>query len=55
MNLGNLEKVNLREVWKHEALDFTQWLSKEDNISLLLDEVGVTAENIVTEDRAGNF
>ena len=31
------------------------WLSKEDNISLLLDEVGVTAENIVTEDRAGNF
>jgi hypothetical protein len=55
MKLGNLEKVDLREVWKHEALDFTKWLSKEDNISLLLDEVGITAENIVTEDRAGNF
>ena len=55
MKLGTLENVNLREVWKHEALDFTQWLSKEDNISLLLDEVGITAENIVTEDRAGNF
>ena len=47
--LLTLEKVNLREIWKHEALDFTNWLALEDNISLLLDEIGVTAENIVTE------
>ena len=53
--LLTLEKVNLREIWKHEALDFTNWLALEDNISLLLDEIGVTAENIVTEDSAGKF
>lgn len=55
MKLGNLEKINLREIWKHEAHNFTQWLSKEENIALLLDEIGVTAENIVSEDSAGNF
>ena len=53
--LHTLEKVNLREIWKHEAHNFTQWLAMEDNISLLLDEIGVTAENIVTEDSAGKF
>ena len=53
--LHTLEKVNLREIWKHEAHNFTQWLALEDNISLLLDEIGVTAENIVTEDSAGKF
>lgn len=53
--LHTLEKVNLREIWKHEAHNFTQWLALEDNISLLLDEIGVTAENIITEDNAGKF
>lgn len=53
--LRTLEKINLREIWKHEAHNFTKWLALEDNISLLLDEIGVTAENIVTEDSAGKF
>ncbi len=33
MNIGKLERVALREVWKHEAYDFTQWL--ENNIDVL--------------------
>lgn len=53
--LGKLEKVNLRDVWKHEALDFTQWMAKEENISLLLDEISISAENIKPEDNAGKF
>jgi len=32
-NIGRLQRVALREVWKHEALDFTQWL--QNNIDIL--------------------
>jgi hypothetical protein len=31
--IGKIDRVALREVWKHEALDFTQWL--EENIDVL--------------------
>ncbi len=27
--IGKLQRVSLRDVWKHEALDFTKWL--QDN------------------------
>ena len=29
------EVSDLREVWPHEALDFTPWLAKEENMALL--------------------
>ena len=53
--LNKLTPVKLREIWTHEATDFTRWMAKEDNISMLLDEIGITAENIKKEDNAGNF
>ena len=34
MNIGKLKRVPLREVWKHEALDFTTWL--QDNIAIMI-------------------
>ncbi len=37
--LGKLEQVPLREVWKHEASDFTQWLAMPDNIDLLAEVI----------------
>ena len=54
-NLGQLEKVNLREIWQREDTHFTNWLAEDKNISILMDEIGVTAENVKTEDRAGRF
>ena len=42
VNLGKLEEIkDLRTVWPHEALDFTPWLSQDDNIALLADAVGL--------------
>ena len=32
--LGNLEEVDLREAWPHEARSFTPWLS--ENLEILL-------------------
>ena len=41
--LGALEKVDLRKVWPHEALDFTKWLAEEESLALLSDAVGIEA------------
>lgn len=53
--LAKLEQVKLREIWSHEATDFTQWLGQEEHITSLLDEISISAENIITEDGAGRF
>ena len=55
MQLFKLEKVDLREVWKHEALDFTNWLAKPENLESLSDEIGIDISLIQTEASVGNF
>ncbi len=55
MNLAKIEKVSLREVWKHEALDFTNWLAQQDNIEILSDEIGIDMSVIETESSVGSF
>ncbi len=42
MKIGKLEKVDLREIWKNEARDFTTWLY--ENISGLSDAVNLTLQ-----------
>lgn len=54
-NLSKLKKVDLREVWGHEALGFTRWLSEEENLSLLSDELGIDIKLIQTEANVGRF
>lgn len=51
--IGKLERVPLREVWEHEAYDFTQWL--QDNIEVLNDALGLTLVNVDREQAAGSF
>lgn len=45
--IGKLERVPLREVWRHEAYDFTQWL--EENIHVLSEAIDITLVNAERE------
>ncbi|NCA93753.1 MAG: DUF4268 domain-containing protein [Sphingobacteriia bacterium] len=54
-NLAKLKKVELRDVWSHEALDFTRWLSQKENLDLLSEEVGVGIRLIQIEANVGRF
>lgn len=56
VNLSRLEEIkDLRTVWPHEALDFTPWLSQDDNISLLADAIGLDIAVDETESSVGDF
>jgi len=55
VELGKLEKIPLRDAWKHEALDFTGWLSESDNLQLLSNEIGIDIILIQTEASVGKF
>ena len=46
--LGKIEKVDIREIWKNEAKDFTKWLAREENLALLSDEIGISMNLIKT-------
>ena len=51
--LGTLERIPVRKIWKNEAKGFTPWLA--EHAGLLFEEIGITAENIKTEDGAGRY
>lgn len=53
MSIGRLERVALREVWRHEAYDFTQWL--QENIDVLNEALDITLVNVDREQAAGSF
>ena len=54
-SLGRLEKVDLREVWKSEAIDFTPWLANEENFTLLGETIGLDLEVEAQEKDVGPF
>lgn len=53
--LEKLKKIDLREQWRHEASDFTQWLSKDENLELLSDEIGIEISLVQSEAKVGSF
>jgi hypothetical protein len=52
-SIGRLERVPLREVWRREASDFTQWL--QNNIDILNEALDLTLINVDREQAAGSF
>lgn len=55
IQLSKLVKVPLRKVWKHEALDFTQWLAQPDNIAALSEVIGIDLVDAKPEVGVGKF
>lgn len=55
MNLGRLQKVELRDVWKSEAQDFTPWLAREENLKLLGDTIDLELALEAVEKDVGPF
>jgi hypothetical protein len=53
--LGKLERINIREIWKNEAKDFTTWLAREENLALLSAEIDIPLKFIKTEASVGSF
>lgn len=51
--VGKIEKVALRDIWKHEAQDFTTWL--QNNIDVLNSVLDFHLSNPEKEQTTGNF
>jgi hypothetical protein len=51
--IAKIERLALRQVWRHEALDFTTWL--EHNTDVLSEALGLTIDNVERERAAGSF
>jgi hypothetical protein len=55
MKIAKLNKVELREVWAHEAHNFTKWLAEPENLELLSDEIGIGLELVQVEANVGQY
>ncbi len=54
-NIGKLIEVDVRELWKHEQYDFSNWLAKEDNIEYLNEILGLTLIDVNKEVYVGPY
>lgn len=53
--IGKLTEVNVRELWKHEQYNFSNWLAKEENIEYLNDILGLTLVDVNQEVYVGAY
>lgn len=54
-NLGRLQKVELRDIWKTEDRDFTPWLAQEQNMAVLSETLMMDLEVEAQEQNVGPF
>ena len=55
LTLGRLEKIDLREIWSSEAVDFTLWLARPENLEVLASALGLELEVEAQEKEVGPF
>ena len=53
--LGQINRVDIRDVFRDEARDFTPWLAKDENLKLLSDAIGVEIKLLEVEANVGRF
>ena len=55
VSLEKLEEIkDLRQVWPHEAADFTRWLAESQNLVILGDTIGVDLDEAEVESAVGD-
>ena len=55
MCIGKLESVDVRKLWVHEQYDFSAWLAKEANLSILVETLGISFTDVETEKFVGSY
>lgn len=55
MEIGKLKEVDIRNLWKHEQYDFSEWLSQDENIEELNDILGLTLTDVSKEVYVGAY
>jgi hypothetical protein len=53
--LGRLSRVELRDIWISESVDFTPWLAREENLALLGEALAIELELEAQEKAVGPF
>lgn len=55
LNLGRLERVELRDIWQSESANFTPWLARKENLDVLGETLGLDLELEAQERAVGPF
>ncbi len=55
MQIGKLTEVDVRELWKHEQYDFSNWLAEEENIEEIGNIIGLTLVDVTKEVYVGSY
>ena len=53
MIISRLDYVDIREIWRNEAADFTKWVA--NNIDYISEKLGITLSTLETEKQIGSF
>ncbi|PCF76586.1 DUF4268 domain-containing protein [Staphylococcus delphini] len=55
IQIGRLKEVNIKDLWIHEQYNFSNWLAKEENITLLNEAIDLTLTDIEKEVYVGSY
>lgn len=55
MSIGKLTEVDVRDLWKHEQYDFSEWLAKPTNNEYLNEILGLTLSDVDKEVYVGPY